>query len=289
MSTCNQIWPFIKCILLAALLFWSLGLYFYIKSLPNAKTDEQNERSRTHEQFQRLKRDFMFAPGHNQTTDSDCFQSCNDDWKAEFEREFKMNCTDFYDFPFHPKLLDEKGYRRYCELAKKQTTCFVEECQDESAVRVFSPSNFLCKFKKDEFLKARSCLEETEPLNFLKCDHQCHQQAMLLTKETKKRANLGKVFAEKELDHYESELSLLCTFQECYKQCHRQVVDQTCEPDEAKQTIDLVQSYVQWHATDVYDWHVLSENLDKMPDSCLRLTGYRPEDDPIMKIMSNLP
>jgi putative Mn2+ efflux pump MntP len=73
MSSCREkIWPFVKCTLLAALLFWSLGLYFYIKSLPNARTE--SEEAKTHEQFNRLKRDFMFAPGHNQTTDSDCFQ-----------------------------------------------------------------------------------------------------------------------------------------------------------------------------------------------------------------------
>jgi hypothetical protein len=69
----KRVWPFVKCALLAALLFWTLGLYFYIKSLSNAKIIDDNKQS-THIQFNRLKRDFMFAPGHNQTTDSDCFQ-----------------------------------------------------------------------------------------------------------------------------------------------------------------------------------------------------------------------
>jgi hypothetical protein len=73
-------WPFLKCILIVCVLFWSLGLYFYIKSLPNARRVEEKEenesRESTHAQFGRLKRDFMFAPGHNETSDSDCFQVC---------------------------------------------------------------------------------------------------------------------------------------------------------------------------------------------------------------------
>lgn len=118
-----------------------------------------------------------------------------------------MNCTDFYDFPIHPRILELAGYERYCELAKIQTKCFVEKCQDragfdcstlesirlQAAERVFSPSNFLCNFKKDEFMKVRPCLEETEPLTFLKCDHQCHQNAMKIVKQNRRRANLGKV------------------------------------------------------------------------------------------------
>lgn len=96
------------------------------------------------------------------------------------------------------------------------------------------------------------------------------------------------MFGDDELDHYESELSLLCTFQECYVDCHRQIIEQGCKHDLAALTIDLIHLYVQWHATDIHDWHVLSEIIDKLPDSCLRLTGYRPDDDPILKIMSNL-
>ncbi|KAI6215853.1 hypothetical protein M3Y94_00433900 [Aphelenchoides besseyi] len=224
----------------------------------------------------------MFASGHNET-DSECFQHCNDEWKKEFEQTFNLKENFFYDFPFHPILLEPNGYRQYCELSKKQTSCFVERCNDETADRVFSPSNFLCNFKRAMFLTARSCLQETEPLNFLKCDRECHAKAM----ETKKpkQSNLGKVFSTNELQTYENELEVLCKFQECYKQCHALIVEETCSSALANVTIELVESYVQWHASDIYDWHLLSGRMD-MPESCFRLTGYK--RDPIVEIMSKI-
>jgi hypothetical protein len=97
------------------------------------------------------------------------------------------------------------------------------------------------------------------------------------------------VFARDELDHYEHELDLLCTFQECYNDCHQQVVEESCSPTLSSLSIELIGSYIQWHAVDVYNWHMLSENMEKLPDSCIRLTGYKPDkDDPILKIMDNV-
>ena len=84
----------------------------------------------------------------------------------------------------------------------------------QSADRVFSPSNFLCQFKRTQFLNARPCLEDTEPITFLKCDHFCHAKAVQESKEMN-RAHLGKVFTNDELQNYERELALLCSFQVC--------------------------------------------------------------------------
>lgn len=83
---CQSIWPFIKCLLISMLLFWSLGLYLYIKSLPNAQKIDEDEREKTHERFDRLKRDFMFAPGRNETSDSDCFQVFFEKFWKKIER-----------------------------------------------------------------------------------------------------------------------------------------------------------------------------------------------------------
>ncbi|CAD5225479.1 unnamed protein product [Bursaphelenchus xylophilus] len=244
----------------------------------------------SYENFQRVKRDFMFASGANES-DPQCFQSCNDEWKSEFEAVFNLSVKDYYDFPFHPKILDYEGYEKYCDISEKQTKCFIDKCNDQSADRVFSPSNFLCKFKRTMFVTARPCLEDAEPLNFLKCDQQCHQEAVDAAEKEKNRmsrANLGKVFSDNELDNYEAELSLLCGFQECYQTCHEEIVKQVCPSALANVSIELVRAYVQWHAADIYDWHVLSENIEKLPASCSRLTGYKGEDESILKIMSNL-
>ena len=59
------------------------------------------------------------------------FQECNDVWKRDFERELEMNCTDFYDFPFHPKILQYNDYLKYCKVAEMQTKCYIEKCGDE--------------------------------------------------------------------------------------------------------------------------------------------------------------
>lgn len=64
----------------------------------------------------------------------------------------------------------------------------------QSAGRVFSPSNFLCKFKRHMFLEARPCLQTSEPVSFLKCDQRCHAEALEKTRESAgQRATLGQV------------------------------------------------------------------------------------------------
>jgi hypothetical protein len=89
-----------------------------------------------------------------------------------------MASHEYYDFPFHPKILHYPNFIKYCELAERQAQCFIQRCEDESADRVFSPANFLCHFKRQQFLKARPCLEDTEPMTFLKCDKECHSKAV---------------------------------------------------------------------------------------------------------------
>ncbi|EJW75195.1 hypothetical protein WUBG_13896, partial [Wuchereria bancrofti] len=169
----------------------------------------------------RWKRDFMYVSEVN-STDATCFQDCNDEWKSVFEHEFNLSTTDFYDFPLHPAVLDHAGFVTYCNISEQRTQCYINECNDQAsfyflyeiqecpnfrfnfevlescvyekfqtAVRVFSPSNFLCRFKKHHFLEARSCLEKTEPLTFLKCDQTCHLEA-LKNIENRERAFLGK-------------------------------------------------------------------------------------------------
>uniref|UniRef100_A0A915E253 Uncharacterized protein n=1 Tax=Ditylenchus dipsaci TaxID=166011 RepID=A0A915E253_9BILA len=114
-------------------------------------------------------------------------------------------------------------------MADEQTKCFIDKCKDESADRVFSPANFLCHFKRSQFTQARPCLEESEPLTFLKCDQQCHSKAVTnAMADSNQRADVGKVFSTPEMDNYENELDLLCSFQECYKTCHESIINQIC-------------------------------------------------------------
>jgi hypothetical protein len=42
-----------------------------------------------------------------------------------------MNVSEFYDFPFHPKVLDYVSFLAYCRLADRQTQCFIERCNDQ--------------------------------------------------------------------------------------------------------------------------------------------------------------
>ncbi|KAK0422400.1 hypothetical protein QR680_007549 [Steinernema hermaphroditum] len=221
--------------------------------------------------WERFKREFMFVSDSN-STDPGCFQDCTDDWKKEFQDGFSMKMTDYYDFPFHPLILHYPHYLKYCDLAEKRTKCFMDRCDDDSAERVFSPSNFICHFKRQQFLTARSCLEETEPITFLKCDQYCHTKAVESIKADS-RANMGEVFTKPELTKYERELDLLCTFQECY-------------PSAAT---DLIQAFIQLHAIDIYDWHLMSDNMVSLPESCARLTARSEqlEEDPVVKIFNN--
>uniref|UniRef100_A0A0K0EXB6 Uncharacterized protein n=1 Tax=Strongyloides venezuelensis TaxID=75913 RepID=A0A0K0EXB6_STRVS len=232
----------------------------------------------------RFKRDFMFVSDKN-VSDPGCFKSCNDEWIKDFEKSFRINHTEFYDFPFHPTLLDYQKFLKYCELADKQTNCFINKCDDQSADKVFSPSNYICQFKRAQFVQARPCLEETEPLTFLKCDQECHKKA-LKGINLSDRDTMGTVYSNNNLDRYEKELNFLCGFQECYKDCHKDIVKEFCSPSLSNTVYTLIDQYIKWHATDIYDWHILTSNLEKLPYTCLRLTGYAPESDQVAKLIT---
>uniref|UniRef100_A0AC35U5R5 CPG4 domain-containing protein n=1 Tax=Rhabditophanes sp. KR3021 TaxID=114890 RepID=A0AC35U5R5_9BILA len=263
-------------------IWFAFYYHYYLSTLP-----EQTEVSvdPVDHVYKRIKRDFMFVSDKNKT-DPNCFQNCNDEWKDGFEKTFSINHTEFYDFPFHPTLLDYSNFLKYCELADNQTNCFINRCDDQSADRVFSPSNFVCQFKRKEFVLARPCLEETEPLTFLKCDQECHQLALKDLKISKREEN-GKVFSSNDLDQYERELNLLCSFQECYKTCHQEIVREVCSPALSNTVFTLINQYIKWHATDIYDWHILTDKLQRLPMSCLKLTGYTPQSKSVAKLITS--
>ncbi|TKR95116.1 hypothetical protein L596_009328 [Steinernema carpocapsae] len=235
----------------------------------------------------RVKREFMFVSDTN-STDPGCFQNCTNQWKSDFESTFTLKISDYYDFPFHPLILHYPNYLKYCDLAEKQTKCFIDDCDDDTAERVFSPSNFVCHFKRQQFLTVRSCLEETEPITFLKCDQYCHTKALDFVK-SEARATIGEVFVKPELSRYQRELDLLCTFQECFRNCHEPVVNEMCAPALAVASTELIQAYIQLHAIDIYDWHLMSDNMVSLPDSCARLTANtrQLEEDPVVKIINS--
>uniref|UniRef100_A0A915M7B2 Uncharacterized protein n=3 Tax=Meloidogyne TaxID=189290 RepID=A0A915M7B2_MELJA len=198
---------------------------------------------------------------------------CNKEWRQDFEREFAMNVSDFYDFPFHPKVLDYVSFLAYCRLADRQTQCFIERCNDQNADRVFSPSNFLCTFKRQHFLRARPCLEASEPIGFLRCDRSCQPSSTDIEGADKQQRHteLGKVFSETELDAYEKELNKLCSFQKCFAKCHEEIVEQICTPSQATIATELMQTYLKWHSADLLDWHLLTGNERILPQSCALL------------------
>ncbi|MCP9265847.1 hypothetical protein DINM_021244 [Dirofilaria immitis] len=254
---------------------------------------------RLNNQF-RWKRDFMYVSEIN-STDATCFQDCNNEWKNVFEHEFNLSATDFYEFPLHPAVLDRTGFVTYCNISEQRTQCYVNECNDqpmhmllmsEQCTLVCSSSvftvQFSMSFQEASFLEARSCLEKTEPLTFLKCDQTCHLEA-LKNVENRERAFPGKastsVFTKKEISKYERELSLLCSFQSCYLQCEELIVKGSCERKEADSALALILQYVTWHASDIYDWHILSDSLDHFPSSCQRLVLTLSNSDPVIRII----
>ncbi|EJW81671.1 hypothetical protein WUBG_07419 [Wuchereria bancrofti] len=103
----------------------------------------------------------------------------------------------------------------------------------------------------------------------------------LLTKDDPSR-----VFTKKETSKYERELGLLCSFQSCYLQCEELIVKGSCERKEADSALALISQYVTWHASDIYDWHILSDSLDHFPSSCQRLVLTLSNTDPVVRIIS---
>uniref|UniRef100_A0A1I8BML2 Uncharacterized protein n=1 Tax=Meloidogyne hapla TaxID=6305 RepID=A0A1I8BML2_MELHA len=182
-----------------------------------------------------------------------------------------MNVSDFYDFPFHPKVLDYVSFLAYCRLADRQTQCFIERCNDQNADHVFSPSNFLCTFKRQHFLRARPCLEASEPIGFLRCDRSCQPSDTGGSEKQQRHTELGKVFSETEMGAYEKELDTLCSFQKCFSKCHEKIVEQICSPSQATIATELMQTYLKWHSADLLDWHLLTGNERILPQSCALL------------------
>ncbi|VDP15197.1 unnamed protein product [Onchocerca flexuosa] len=97
---------------------------------------------------------------------------------------------------------------------------------------------------------------------------------------------LFQVFTNKEISKYERELGLLCSFQSCYLQCEELIVKGSCERKEADSALALISQYVTWHASDIYDWHILSDSLDHFPSSCQRLVLTLSNSDPIVRLIS---
>ncbi|VDM81318.1 unnamed protein product [Strongylus vulgaris] len=77
---------------------------------------------------------------------------------------------------------------------------------------------------------------------------------------------------------------MLCSFQTCYLQCMIPIVDEVCVPDMAQKTVDLVRSFIQWHATDISDWHAVAGRFEELPESCRQLADSQP--DPALQLIN---
>uniref|UniRef100_A0A914XDS0 Uncharacterized protein n=1 Tax=Plectus sambesii TaxID=2011161 RepID=A0A914XDS0_9BILA len=242
----------------------------------------------------RFKRDFMYVPDQPNGTDPDCYQKCNDAWSWDFEAAFNMSSQDFYDFPFHPLILDEAPHQMYCAISAERLRCYTDNCGDTDAYHVWSPSNFLCTFKAALFAQARSCLAATEPLAFDRCDDRCHTSALARVEEQSERALIGQVFSASDEAVYRRELDLLCSFQDCFRNCQQPILADSCDSAGATAAGDLIATYISWHANDVRDWHLSSGKVDGFPDSCKRLqqvtTSSRTKRtvDPIVQLLDDL-
>ncbi len=85
----------------------------------------------------------------------------------------------------------------------------------------------------------------------------------------------------------------MCTFQACYRECQRPIVIESCGRRATASTLSLITSYISWHASDIYDWHIISANMGTFPSSCAQLVGEHMEsvedaDDPVVRIMNNV-
>ncbi|CAI2345371.1 unnamed protein product [Caenorhabditis sp. 36 PRJEB53466] len=236
----------------------------------------------------RFKRDFMFITDGNMT-DAQCFEDCQQDYRSRFEYTLNQSLADFYDFPFHPVVLDLSSFQLYCKLSEQKTKCFAEKCSDYAADNSFSPSNFVCNFKRSLFEKSMKCMAKTEPITFLKCDHECHDEIVRSDKLKQSSANnQNQVFVSSELSTYETELDKLCRFQTCYMTCMAPVVREMCGEEESRHAIEIVEAYVQWHADDISDWHSITGNDETLPKSCQTLVkAHQKTDDPILQLIGD--
>lgn len=65
------------------------------------------------------------------------------------------------------------------------------------------------------------------------------------------------------------------------------VVKESCEQREAELALTLISQYVTWHASGIYDWHILSDSVEKFPTSCQQLV-LPLDNDPIVKILNSV-
>ncbi|CAJ0929084.1 unnamed protein product, partial [Mesorhabditis belari] len=214
-------------------------------------------------------------------SDSSCFTKCNNKFITDFEFSFNISASDFYDFPLHPLILEHSSYLLFCKLATEKTRCYIDKCNDKSADAVFSPSNFICDFRRSLYQEARPCLAEAEPITFLKCDQQCHDSL-------RNRRTIGNnsLYKMGEVERYEEALSTLCAFQSCYLDCSLPLISEVCSSNGATRASNLLSTFVQWHANDIYEWHVVSDRLQRLPLSCARLSDNKAES--IVQIMQNV-
>lgn len=42
-----------------------------------------------------------------------------------------MDTKNFYDFPFHPIILERSGYVKYCNISEQRTRCYTDQCGDD--------------------------------------------------------------------------------------------------------------------------------------------------------------
>ncbi|PIC46226.1 hypothetical protein B9Z55_005986 [Caenorhabditis nigoni] len=237
----------------------------------------------------RFKRDFMLITDGNMT-DAKCFGECQEEYRTKFEYTLNQSLSEFYDFPFHPVVLETSSFQLYCKLSEQKTKCFAEKCNDYAAENSFSPSNFVCLFKRSLFEKALKCLVKTEPITFLKCDHECHEE-IVRTDRLKQTTpnNQNQIFVSSDLATYETELDKLCRFQSCYMNCMAPVVKEMCGEEESKSAIEIVEAYVQWHADDISDWHSITGNDETLPEACqILVKTHSKTDDPILQIIGNV-
>uniref|UniRef100_A0A0K0CX75 BACK domain-containing protein n=1 Tax=Angiostrongylus cantonensis TaxID=6313 RepID=A0A0K0CX75_ANGCA len=94
------------------------------------------------------------------------------------------------------------------------------------------------------------------------------------------------LFLSSDLDQYEKELSILCSFQACYLQCMIPVVDEVCVSGLSARTIELIRSFVHWHATDIADWHAVAGHFDELPESCRKIAGATVQPDPVLQLIN---
>ncbi|PIC46225.1 hypothetical protein B9Z55_005986 [Caenorhabditis nigoni] len=208
----------------------------------------------------RFKRDFMLITDGNMT-DAKCFGECQEEYRTKFEYTLNQSLSEFYDFPFHPVVLETSSFQLYCKLSEQKTKCFAEKCNDY-----------------------------TEPITFLKCDHECHEE-IVRTDRLKQTTpnNQNQIFVSSDLATYETELDKLCRFQSCYMNCMAPVVKEMCGEEESKSAIEIVEAYVQWHADDISDWHSITGNDETLPEACqILVKTHSKTDDPILQIIGNV-